>query len=75
MASPFCIAAMIRYFESMGTTPVSEAYTYAALCSASVFSIAFNHHYYVYRVQRVGWHMRAAACALMYKKVCDLYIT
>lgn len=64
------MARLIEYFEHMESIPVSEAYLVAAGISVISVALAFVHHVFFFYVLRVGWHLRVAACALMYKKVC-----
>ena len=47
---------------------------YAFLIATSSILINIMHHILFFYMQRVGWHMRSAACALMYKKVRLIYI-
>lgn len=63
------IKYLVQYFNNIETTPVWIAYCYAAGISLGALLIALLHHIYFFHVQRIGWHMRASTCALMYKKV------
>nr|XP_039268765.1 multidrug resistance-associated protein 4-like [Styela clava] len=69
---PLMVARLISYFENMDSMPVSDAYMTATFISVISFFLAIFHHIYFYYVQRLGWHLRAAACALMYKKTLRL---
>nr|XP_039260708.1 multidrug resistance-associated protein 4-like isoform X2 [Styela clava] len=71
-AVPVLIAYLIKYFENQTDTPVWHAYAYAAGISVITISLAILHHQSFYLSQRIGWHMRASTCALMYKKTLRL---
>lgn len=69
---PFMIARLIMYFENMDSMSLWVAYATAGGISLISLFLAVFHHVYFYYVQRLGWHLRAAACALMYKKTLRL---
>ena len=67
ICNPLFIGGLIRYFEGVGTK--RDAYMYAAAIATTSILINIMHHILFFSMQRVGWHMRSATCALMYKKV------
>lgn len=67
--APLMIRGIVDFFLNRDTIPLWHGYAYASAISASVFILALSHHMYFYEGQRLGWHMRASSCALMYKKV------
>jgi len=58
---------VVGYFES--TVSLTEAYGYAAGLTMMSLAVALLHHKYFYEMDRIGFHIRAGMCALMYKKV------
>ncbi|XP_039260712.2 ATP-binding cassette sub-family C member 4-like isoform X1 [Styela clava] len=70
-AIPVLTAYLIKYFENQDI-PVWHAYAYAAGISVMTILLGILHHQLFYRAQRIGWHMRASTCALMYKKTLRL---
>ncbi|XP_078483709.1 ATP-binding cassette sub-family C member 4 [Ciona intestinalis] len=70
--NPLLIRWLLRYFEVNTNVPVSSAYLYATGIFAILILLTFLHHVLYYYTQRLGWHLRAATCALMYKKTLRL---
>nr|XP_039259168.1 multidrug resistance-associated protein 4-like isoform X2 [Styela clava] len=72
MAIPIFIIQLIRYFENKDTSPTWHGYAYAAAITFSSIILPLVYHLYFYQMQRIGWHIRASTCALMYKKTLRL---
>uniref|UniRef100_F6T8N6 Uncharacterized protein n=1 Tax=Ciona intestinalis TaxID=7719 RepID=F6T8N6_CIOIN len=70
--NPLLIRWLLGYFEVNTNVPVSSAYLYATGIFAILVLLTFLHHVLYYYTQRLGWHLRAATCALMYKKTLRL---
>ncbi|XP_039259170.2 ATP-binding cassette sub-family C member 4-like isoform X4 [Styela clava] len=72
IAIPIFIIQLIRYFENKDTSPTWHGYAYAAAITFSSIILPLVYHLYFYQMQRIGWHIRASTCALMYKKTLRL---
>lgn len=60
---------LVKYFEEKDQYPLWHAYAYATSIGVVVFTSTMIHHQTFFWTNRVGWRMRVAVCALMYKKV------
>lgn len=69
--NPLFIAGLLRFFEKK--TPLSEAYLYATGIFVVSLLLTFTHHAYFFSLQRIGFHIRAGTCGLMYKKVIEMH--
>nr|CAB3219633.1 multidrug resistance-associated protein 4 [Phallusia mammillata] len=68
--TPLLLGGLLRYFENRST--LQEAFLYALGIFLTSSCISLLHHVYFYQLQRMGWHIRAGTCALMYKKTLRL---
>ncbi|CAK8678304.1 unnamed protein product [Clavelina lepadiformis] len=68
--TPLFIGGLLSYFE--GKETLTGAYMYATGICLILIGLTLIHHIYFYYLQRLGWHIRAGMCALMYKKTLKL---
>uniref|UniRef100_H2YL85 Uncharacterized protein n=1 Tax=Ciona savignyi TaxID=51511 RepID=H2YL85_CIOSA len=70
--NPILLRWLLRYFEVNSDVTMASAYIYASGIFLILVILTFLHHVLFYYTQRLGWHLRAATCALMYQKTLRL---
>nr|CAB3219625.1 multidrug resistance-associated protein 1-like [Phallusia mammillata] len=68
--SPLFLARLLQYFENRAS--LTEAYWCAAGLTLVSFLFPLFHLWYFHLCEKIGWHIRIATCALMYKKTLVL---